>query len=200
MKLSIIIPTITGREESLERALNAYRTRTTGFELEIITPLNYPTWPAGCNAGFVESHGDIVHFSADDLEPLEGWSDAMMTSINDGFLPGARLWDHVQSGSPIYEMFDGVPGTICRLARVPSMPTWLVDKIGPIPEAIHYYSDNWISDKAGLLGWQTRVTEGYDFLHHWAQVGRLDGGDWKARYLPLYNEERAKLGLEPVRE
>lgn len=198
MKISVLIPTVTGREDTLARAIDAYNTRSTGFEIEIITVLDYPTWPAGCNAARKLATGDIIHYSADDLEPLEGWANAMMSALNQGFIPGAQLWDYKKEGPPIYQGYDGLPGTLVRLARVPAATKELADRIGDIPEPIHYYSDNWFTDKASLLGWATRVEGGYDFLHHWAQVGRLSGGDWKARYLPLYNIERQKLGLPPV--
>lgn len=198
MKISVLIPTITGREDTLARAIDAYNTRSKGFEVEVITVLNYPTWPSGCNEARKFATGDILHYSADDLEPLEGWADAMLDSLNQGFIPGARLWDYEKKGEPIYQGYDGPSGSLVRLARVPAAMKDLANRIGDIPAPIHYYSDNWFTDKANLLGWPTRVQSGYDFLHHWAQVGRLDSGDWRAKYLPLYNIEREKLGLFPL--
>ena len=63
---------------------------------------------------------------------------------------------------------------------------------------LDYYADNWVSDRGRVLGYETRVTAGYAFVHHWHPVGRLDKGDWQGRSLPGYNEERRKLGLPPV--
>lgn len=198
MKISVIIPTITGREESLDRAVTAYKERSSGAEIEIITVKDYPTWPAGCNAARPRATGEYHHYTADDLEPLDGWVDAMLRCIGEGFIPAPQMWNHVYEGVPTTEQWDGPPGTFCRLARIPTLPKKLVEEMGPWPEAIHYYSDNWVSDKAALLGWRTRVTEGYNFIHHWHPVGRLDKGDWMGRYLPLYNQEREKLGLGRV--
>lgn len=197
MKLSIVIPTITGREESLARMVAAYRERTP-VEIEVITPKDYPCWPAGCNAGFPETTGDVIHYGADDLEPCPGWFDSVMAVFAAGELPAPQLWNFEKGpGEPVNRAADGPPGVITAFTRVPTLTRAMAEAIGPWP-IIDYYADNWVSDKARVLGWETRVVEGYDFVHHWHPVGRLDHGDWVGRSVGRYNEERAKLGLPPV--
>ena len=192
--ISVIIPTITGREESLARVMDAYRTRTSA-EMEIVTVLDFPSWSAGCNAA--EASGDILHYGADDLEPIEGWADAMLGCLANGEIPAAQVWDFRQEGPCANEAQDGPAGALTVFSRVPSLTREMAERIGPWPE-FHYYADNWIADKAHLLGYRVRVTAGYSFIHHWHPIGRLDDGDWVGRYLPLYNAERIKLGLGPV--
>ena len=189
--ISIIVPTISGREDSLAMVLAAYRERTPG-ELEIITPKDFPNWPAGCNSGQTYALGDILHFGADDLEPLPGWAEPMLACLTEGFIPAPQLWDHTHEGQPVNQDADGLPGNITTFSRVPSLTREMAAAIGPWPE-IPYFADNWVSDKGRLVGFQTRVTEGYSFIHHWNQVGRLDAGDWVGRYRPLYEAELAKL-------
>lgn len=196
MKISVIMPTIDGREESRETMLRAYQERTP-FDLELIVKHNYPNWPAGCNAGQLDATGDILHFGSDDLEPLEGWAEAALATIERGEIPAPQLWDFTPHGTPVNQGADGPPGTLTAFTRVPTLTREMAERIGPWPE-IPYYADNWVSDKGRLCGYQTRVTAGYGFVHHWHQVGRLDAGDWVGRNLPLYNAERAKLGLGPV--
>lgn len=199
MKLTIVIPTIDGREESLATVIAAYRKHVPkGLRPQIVTPLNESCWPAGCNAGFAKAKGDIIHFGADDLEPLEGWYEAALAELEAGFVPAPQIWDYVHSDSrPVNEAADGPPGTVTTFSRVPTLTREMAEAIGPWP-IMDYYADNWVSDKARVLGWETRVAGGYRFVHHWHPVGRLDAGDWVGRSLPRYNEERAKLGLGPI--
>ena len=198
MRISVIMPTITGREDSRERMVQAYRDRTPGHELQIINPKDYPSWPAGCNAGQLEATGDIWHFGSDDLEPMDGWAEPMIACLAANEVPAPQVWDFAWTDSPpVNERADGPPGTITTFTRVPAFSRAMAEAIGPWP-IMDYYSDNWCSDKARSLGWETRVTAGYRFVHHWSQVGRLDAGDWVSRSIGLYNAERAKLGLPPV--
>lgn len=198
-RISVVMPTISGREESCARMVQAYRDRSPGHDIEIINPKDYNCWPAGCNAGRRLATADVIHFGADDLEPIEGWADAMLDALAHGHVPAPQLWDFAYdpTARPIYEHMDGVPGTIAVFSRVPSLTREMADAVGDWP-IMDYYADNWVSDKARVLGWETVNTEGYRFVHHWNQVGRLDKGDWQGRSVPKYNEERAKLGLPPV--
>jgi hypothetical protein len=198
MKLiSVIVPTIAGREQSLERVMQAYRDRTPGFRLQVINPKDYPNWPAACNVGQQTARGSYFAFGSDDLEPLDGWADAMVRCLDASELPAPQLWDFRPGGTPVNEFADGGPGSIPAFTRVVALTRAMAQAIGPWPE-IAYYADNWVSDKARILGWETRVTAGYGFVHHWHQHGRLDGGDWVGRNKPLYNAERVKLGLPPI--
>lgn len=198
MKISVIMPTITGREESCATMVAHYRARTPGYELEILNPKDYPNWPAGCNAGMAQATGDIFAFGSDDLEPLPGWADAMVGCLLRGELPAPQVWDWQKSdGPPVNLAQDGPPGSIPLFTRVVALTREMAEAIGPWPE-IDYYADNWVTDACRVRGWETRVTEGYWFVHHWHQHGRLDHGSWQARSLPRYNEERVKLGLPPL--
>lgn len=198
MRLSIIMPTISGREESCAAMVAAYRERTPGVDLEIVTPKDYPSWPAGCNAGQVIATGDILHFAADDLEPLPGWWEPALACVEAGFVPAPQLWDFAKSDTPpVNERADGPPGSLTAFSRVPTLTREMAEAIGPWP-LMDYYADNWVSDAARVKGWETRVTAGYAFVHHWHQHGRLDQPGWQARSVPAYNAARAALGLGPV--
>jgi hypothetical protein len=197
MKISVVIPTITGREYSYAAMVAAYVERTPGHDLEIVTVKDRPSWPVGCNAGQLLASGEVLHFGADDLEPLEGWAGAMLSALEAGEIPAPQIWDYAREGLPVNQAQDGPPGALTPFSRVPSLTRAMAAAIGEWPD-MHYYSDNWVSAKGRLCGFETRVTEGYAFIHHWHPVGRLDTGDWMGRYLPLYNAERAKLGLAPI--
>ena len=194
MKISVVMPTISGREEMNAQMCDYYRARTP-YELEILSPKDYRNWPTAINTA--RPTGEYVLYGADDLEPLDGWADAMIASLDRGEVPAPQVWNWVKEGPAVNVREDGPPGSITTFTRVPAMTRELALAVGPWPE-IDYYSDNWVSDKARTLGWETRVVDGFDFIHHWHQTGRLDAGDWVGRNKPLYNAERAKLGLPPI--
>jgi hypothetical protein len=199
MRITIIMPTITGREESCARMVAAYRTRTPGHRLQLLNPKDYPNWPSGINAALSSATGEVIHFTNDDIEPLDGWAEPMLAALAAGEVPAPQVWNHEKSDAPpVNQVADGLPGSATAFSRLPSLTREMAVAIGPWP-VMDYYADNWVSDKARRLGWETRVVEGYAFVHHWHPVGRLDHGDWQSRSLPTYNAERAKLGLPPVR-
>ena len=70
--LSVIIPTMDGRGESLERAVNAYYA-TGPHDIEIIVVRNEVHGLRDATRDTACRTGDRLHFSADDLEPMDGW-------------------------------------------------------------------------------------------------------------------------------
>ena len=60
--ISVIVPTITGREDSLARTLASYRETLRGVESEFVIVKDQPNWPTACNHGYERSKGGIVHF------------------------------------------------------------------------------------------------------------------------------------------
>lgn len=177
--LSIIVPTIDGREDSLARTLDAYE-RHTDHRHEIIVIKNLANWPTACNAGFDKAKGSLVHFGADDLEPVAGWfADAIKVASRDNELPAAFVHDHTPDGI-LNNAADGQPGETTHFTRVPLMTRKQWDLIGRWPE-IDYYADVWLSEHARTLGIQTRLVDSYRFVHHWHQHGRLDSPERLAR-------------------
>ena len=195
-RISVVMPTITGREEMWAWITPLYAERAPGFEIELCCPKDYPNWPSGINAA--RPTGDYRLYTADDLEPLAGWADAMVACLDRGQVPAPQVWNWTKEGPPVNEGQDGPPGSIPAFSRIPALTRAMAEAIGPWPPELDYYADNWCSDIARLKGWETRVTEGFGFIHHWNQTGRLDAGDWQGRNVPKYNARRAALGLAPV--
>lgn len=171
--LSVIIPTIDGREESLAAVIRRYQetlasSGTEIFPVEILTPRNHRNWPEACNAGFQRSLGDIIHYGADDLEPVDGWYDAMMQTLNAGEIPAGHILNPDRDPE-----WDGEDGSLAHFSRVPALTRDMATAIGRWPE-IDYYADIWVSIKARTLGIQTRCNYKYQFIHHWHQYGRID--------------------------
>lgn len=170
--LEIVLPTVAGREESLERCIEAYR-RTSPPDTVIHVIRDEPTCGAAWNAGLEKVRGEFVHFSADDLEPHAGWLAAALAIVHSGALPAPRVLNadgSLQSCGDVVELPDGAPTTF---SRIPFLPTAIARGIFPI-SPIHYYTDNIVSDRARALGLEPRVARGYLFTHHHEPAGRLD--------------------------
>lgn len=172
MKLSVVVPTITGREASLRRCLDAYD-RTSPPDTEYVIVRDQPAWPHACNIGYDESTGDIVHFSADDLEPLEGWWQEAVAWLDEhDELPAPVVFNH-EVGVWDNHM-DGPDKAVPRFTRIPLMRRDQWERIGRWPE-VNYVADVWVSMRGRTLGIETRMIHSYRFVHHWEQTGRDDG-------------------------
>jgi hypothetical protein len=171
--ISVIVPTISGREESLARTLEAWEKNTT-VDYELIEVKDKPTWPAACNFGAARTKGDIIVWGADDLDPIAGWhSDLEQWFEERDELPAPRIHNYTED-SPIWNVEDGPDGAIPLFTRVPVMSRSQMERIGPWPEQLIYYADYWVSEKGRTLGIETRNLFSYAFVHHWCQIGRVD--------------------------
>lgn len=171
LKLSVVVPTISGREEDLSRTISAYEDTLVEIEHEIIVIKDNPTWPGACNRGYAQSEGDVVHFGADDLEPLSGWYIDVLDWLEEyDELPAARVFNYSSEGEHD-NAEDGGDAEIVWFTRVPIMRRDQWERIGPWP-LIYHYADIWISEKARTLGIETRMFFSYSFAHHWSNIGR----------------------------
>jgi hypothetical protein len=91
--ISIIIPTVPGREDHYERCLAAYHERTGPVRLEIITEVDHATVGLAWQAGAEKATGDYIHLTCDDLEPLDGWDVAAVKASDAGVVPAPRVTD-----------------------------------------------------------------------------------------------------------
>lgn len=174
VRLSVVIPTITGREESLLNIRRAYRDTLGDLPHEIIVVKDEPSWPRACNVGYEKSRGECIHFTADDLEPLPGWwrrTLARLWAFDE--LPAAKVMNHSADG-PWDNWMDGEDGALTHFTRVPIMTREQYVSIGPWPETLDYAADVWVSERARTIGIQTRMLHSYAFVHHWSQIGRID--------------------------
>lgn len=170
--VSIVCPTVKGREASLERTRAAYAL-TTDREYEFIVEAGHATCGAAWNAGVARATGELVHLTADDIVPHMGWLDAGAARLHTGAIPAARILHGDGTLQSCGDQYDREEGHVTEVARIPLLPADLARAIFPIPP-IHYYTDNIVSDRARDRDWPTVVTRGYLFTHHLAGEGRLD--------------------------
>lgn len=170
--ISVILPTIPGREHWFERSIAAYEQTTDDYELIVIR--DQPTCGLAWQAGIEQATGDYVHLSNDDIEPHDGWWQAAVEATDRGMLVCPRVLNtdgSLQScGDLAAEEEDGAEA---HVARIPFLPRSILADLGPLPKW-HYMHDYWISWRAAQLGWPTVVSRDYLFTHHMAVEGRRD--------------------------
>jgi hypothetical protein len=172
--ITVIIPTVAGREDHYERCVRAYRDTAPG--LEIITERDHATCGLAWQAGAEQATGDYLHFTCDDLEPLPGWAEAAVAVSDAGFVPAPKVTDardgRLQSW-PAWgcEHPDGIdPG----FSAIPFLSRAMWEAVKPCFTG-HYYSDDFLSYRARAAGWPPVFCNGYAFRHHWAQPRRGAG-------------------------
>jgi hypothetical protein len=172
MRVSIVIPTVTGREDHFERCREAYRTRTAA-PYEILAELDHATCGLAWQAGAQRATGDYIHLTCDDLEPLAGWDTAAITCADAGSAPAPKVTDArngaLQSRPSWGQEFpDGID---TGMSLIPFLTRQMWEAVQPLFTA-HYSTDTFISFRAREAGWIPVMCNGYAFLHHWAQVRR----------------------------
>jgi len=176
-EITVVLPTITGREKSLEKAARSYERTLAGVDHDIVIIQDAPTWPEACNAGYYKSDSPYILFGADDLDALPGWWKAGKKALEENMmeLPAPRVYDNFgpEGKRQFSNWKDGDDGDLTHFTRVPLMSKHQWETIGPWPPLV-YYADLWVSEKARTLGIRTRMVYGFDFFHRWSQIGRVD--------------------------
>lgn len=172
--ISVICPTVTGREHWLEKARDSIERSVPAALIEWLEYRDLPTCGAGWNLGITESTGDYILLFADDLEAHDGWLEPATISVNTGVIPCPRILNHdgtLQScGTFDSEAADGTPSVV---ARVPFLTREMALAMHPIMPN-QYMGDHWITWRGLQLGWPTQVVRDMVFTHHFAQEGRID--------------------------
>lgn len=185
--ISVVVPTISGREAYLAACLAAYEETTVDVELIVVRdrPVCGEAWVGGA----AKSRGDYIHFSADDLTPHPGYAAAAMEVCNRGFLPAPRILNDdgtLQScgGSDGWET-EHATGEQTDFSRIPflSRNQWerISELVTPFLRISHYYTDNAVSVAAAVAGIPTGVHRDYLFTHSMAEEGRGAGMTWGER-------------------
>jgi hypothetical protein len=180
VKVLVCIPTITGREETLARCMDSYENTVHGkYELEYSVVVDEPTWGHGVNASVNSAlemcvEPDIIHLTADDLEAHDGWVDIAVETLEKGFYPAPMLLNPDGSvagfGHGDAQMFD--VSRDWKRTDTSVIPTLTVDMWHRMKPMIntHFFSDNYFSHRARLIGYDSVARFGYTFTHHESQV------------------------------
>lgn len=165
--ISIIIPTITGREEWLKKCRKAYKATSPGAEIiEVKDEISCGhAWQKGSEL----ATRPYLHFTADDITPSTRWWVDAMKFVDSGAVPAANVRTArglpATCDSPLGDM--GLHQNIL----VPFLSRSMVDKGGWFLP-IHYGSDDWITYWAVHLGYEIKKCPRYRMIHHVAPQGR----------------------------
>ena len=174
MSLSIVMPTIQGREDELERTIAAYE-RLTPREIEWIVERDHPTVASAWNAGAAKATGAVLHLGNDDLEPeSDEWFPAALAALAMGSVPVGWVREH---GLVFGRDFPRVP--VC-------MRSWWE----PLDPRLHYWADNQFGDVQAKQGHFTIVMDDFDFLHRKSMIGRDESAERLARDHAVYEAQR----------
>lgn len=167
MLLSVVIPTIPGREESLSLAVKAILA-TSPDAVQFIIVRNSPSCGWGWREGAAQAEGEFVAFSCDDVDWLPGWWEAAVEACELGRLPAPLVVNPDGSIPPPQPRPDGevVPRTVA-----PFLSRAQLARVGPLIET-HYFCDDWISHRARLQGIPTVMTYGYSCVSRDEQHGK----------------------------
>jgi len=192
VKVSVVIPTIRGREDHLQTCVDAYQ--ATVRDLELIVVPDRPSCGSAWSEGACQADGEYVHFTCDDIEPQPGWFEAAQESVARDEQPAPRI---VGSDGALHQCGDSNQpvehddGWESPFSSLPFMKMDWWSQIEQVPDSLHYFSDNWMSAELRGLGVVPRVNRDYLFVHHHAKVGRLD--DRLATDLREYERLRGSL-------
>lgn len=202
MKLLVCIPTITGREQFLDRAIEGYRERTHGIDLHIEVVLDEPTcglgWQKAVEQGLSKLSPDFIHFGNDDIVVAEGWLPPLMHAAMQEVLPASRMepagWhlgeEPAEAMAPIWAarsdrsyFYADLPEKQPKAdwdeldhSALPfcSLAQWV--RIGPfIP--IHFGTDKWFYHQARSQGLKCVARMDSVIFNYATQIGRQKG-EW----------------------
>jgi hypothetical protein len=174
--ITVVVPTIPGREDHLERCVTAYTNLAAGcYTLNLVIERGHPAVGVAWQAGAEKAAGEYLHLTNDDIEPHPGWHLPAIEAVQRGFLPAPQV--HGPAGDP-----QSLPawGTIgedwapVTMSTLPFMSRAQWEKIGPVAQ-VHYYADDYISYRGRKAGWPAVLRAGYSFTHYWARHGRGAG-------------------------
>jgi hypothetical protein len=182
MKLSIVMPTVPGRQDELARTIDAYERLTPNAEIEWIIERGHDTCGTAWNAGARKATGEVLHMGADDGEPeTDRWLPAAELALALSRVPLG--W--VREGDQTFGR-DFCRVVICRRE-------WWQD----VPD-LHYFSDNCWTDLMIAAGHTPMVAEGFDFYHRKSMVGRDESPERLERERAAYLAAmEAECGLSP---
>jgi hypothetical protein len=199
VKVSIVIPTVDGREAYLGKCVKYYTERTDA-DVELIIERNLFSGGLAWQVGSEKATGDYLHLTNDDIVPGEDWLSHCVQSCEVGNVPvvcvvwgTAEVFDENNNpipGNPTNQYtthFEGhhkiqPNGKLAKLkneSEYPSLPFCSMEQWQNIAPMIptQYATDKWFGYRAKLAGYPNECVES-KFYHYVASEGRdgmIDG-------------------------
>lgn len=186
----MIIPSIDGRDLDLARCVEAYARTTPRDDLDVslLVERDHPScgaaWLAGATQAEKAGRFDYIHFTADDLEPHDGWLDVAVETVDAGYIPAPLVYhptgeldsagllglERYTDAQHDWQYIDGttVPFLTAEMWEAISVTPGFTQTMG----RTHYCTDLMVSIAGRRNGWETVIRTGMRFTHHVAAAGR----------------------------
>jgi len=172
--IDVIVPTIEGREESLERCLASFP------GLNHIVVRGQDSCGAAWIEGIKRSSGDYLLLSADDIEAQDDtWIEPCVEAVDDGYLPAPIVY---RPDGSVESAGGDMNAPACLLHEI--QPDWTPVDFTPMPFVSrdqirktrvipsHMMCDVWVSHRGRQLGYETVLRHDYKLIHHHEMIGR----------------------------
>lgn len=171
--IDLIVPTVEGREESLDRCVASF------LDTNPIIVRNQPTCGLAWIEGIRRSSADYLILCADDIEAIDPAYETCIETIDTGFLPCPVI--HRPNGS-VESAGGDMNAPACLLSD--TQADWTPVDFVPLPfvsrEQIkrirmiesHYMTDVWVSHRGRQLGYETVLRTSWTLTHHHEMTGR----------------------------
>lgn len=189
--ISIVIPTVKGREDWLRKSIRTYTRETPDAEIIVIT--DYPSCGEAWIEGAAKSTREYVHFTADDIVPAENWWVDATRMLSRGIVPVCNVYSWQNrpewSEAPMGEMGSYHNVMVPFLSRTMlNLKNWMLP--------IHYGSDMWATYMAARY-YKVEECPTYKVWHWLAPEGRVPQREFRDKacliramedegYLPPY--------------
>lgn len=158
--LSVLIPTIDGREAMLEKVKEAFR-ELHGDTVEILSTKGY-SWGSGINELTNMASGQYWLFACDDTIPQPGWFDAARAMVDEGLTPASRYFH--KDGTPLHERDVQPHGTPVEWCRSFLVTRQIWEEIGTMIDTT-WWADIDYSERLDASGRTVTACDGYNFTH-----------------------------------
>lgn len=201
-KIVIAVPTIPERAHRLDDVAAAWQQHTCQ-PVDVFFSDKPGSWAAGLNDIWErvrKTPPAVFVCGSDDMVPADGnWLPPLLDYMGRGVSPAPCVIDprFTNYGGHLTPVPDGTPAD---MSSFPILHGMWGDTVFPLPDDLHYYSDNLIAVKLAAAGIPCVACPSSRITHLWAEEGRGAGeGSEERRMLNdslRYTAALAELGID----
>lgn len=187
-ELSVLIPSVGGREEMIDQVRAAIEEQLP--DAEILTVYGY-SWGEGLNQLMRVAKGNYISCCCDDTVPLPGWFDAGRAMLDEGFEPASRYLR--PDGTPLHAVDELPHGEEIPWCRSFLLTPQMYREVGPFIDAT-WYADWDYSERLVKAGIRILACDGFSFTHLDGDRGWLTPEE-DARQRAEYDASHRRQGI-----
>jgi len=179
VSVSVVIPTIAGRESLCDSTVAAFRATVPTDDLQVIVVRERPTIGRAWNDGAEAADNEYLMLAADDVIPHPGWYEAAVEATERGCYPAPRIEKVDGSLLATGSMGGGWLLTDCAdwapvvSSQFPFLRRYWWREMGPCLD-VHYYADDYLAARARAAGINVAYRAGYRLTHMEGTQGRAE--------------------------